>query len=41
MIPEGPDLSALEKHLLGCPECVRRAKKTQVQAGIVRGSYDL
>jgi hypothetical protein len=29
MIPDGPELAALEEHLLICGECVDRAEETQ------------
>jgi len=45
-IPEGPELAALEEHLLTCPECVERADETDryvdvVRAAVVRGNFDL
>jgi hypothetical protein len=41
MIPDGPELDALEEHLLVCGECVDRAEETAnyvdaMRAGIVR-----
>jgi hypothetical protein len=46
MIPDGPELAALEEHLLIYRECVDRAEETQdyvdaIQAGIIRGRFDL
>ena len=46
MIQDGPELAALEEHLLICEECVDRAEETQdyvdaIQAGIIRGRFDL
>jgi hypothetical protein len=45
MTPDGPELVALEEHLLICGECVDRAQETQdyvdaIQAGIIQGSFD-
>ena len=45
MIPDGPELAALEEHLLICGECVERAEETQdqvdvIRAGIIRGCFD-
>jgi hypothetical protein len=46
MIHDGPELAALEEHLLICGECVDRAEETQdyidaIQAGVILGSLDL
>jgi hypothetical protein len=46
MIPDGPELAALEEHLHICGECVDRAEETQdhvdvIRAGIIRGCFDL
>ena len=46
MIPDGPELAALEEHLLLCGECLDRAEDTQdyvdaIRAGIIRGGFDL
>jgi hypothetical protein len=46
MIPDGPELSALEEHLLMCGECVDRAEEVQdyvdaIQAGIIGERFDL
>lgn len=46
MIREGPELAALEEHLLWCGECVDRAEESDayvdaIRAAIIRGNYDL
>ena len=45
MIPEGPELAALEEHLLACEDCVKRAEESDwyvdaVRAAIILGSLD-
>jgi hypothetical protein len=40
------ELAPLEEHLLACPSCVERAKKTQdyvdaIRAGIIESDFDL
>jgi hypothetical protein len=40
------ELALLEEHLLGCPDCVRRAKETEtyidaMRAAIIAGNFDL
>ena len=45
MIPEGPELDALEEHLLICGECVDRAEESEayvdsIRAGIIKGNFD-
>jgi hypothetical protein len=44
MIPEGPELDALEEHLLACPKCVDLAEASDayvdtIRAGIVLGNF--
>lgn len=46
MLLEGPELAAVEEHLLWCEECVGRAEETQdyidaIRAAIIRGGFDL
>jgi hypothetical protein len=45
MIPDGPELAALEEHLLKCGECVDRAEETahyvdMIRAWIIEGNWD-
>lgn len=45
MIAEGPELAALEEHLLICAKCVDRAEETgayvdSIRAGIIKGNFD-
>jgi len=45
-IPDGPELDALEEHLLICGVCVDRDQETQdypdaIRAGVIRGRFDL
>jgi hypothetical protein len=38
MIPEGPELAALEEHLLVCGECVERAEAAQAYVEAMRAA---
>jgi hypothetical protein len=45
MFAEGPELAALEEHLLICAKCVDRAEETEayvdsIRAGIIKGNFD-
>jgi hypothetical protein len=46
MIPEGPELTALEEHLLVCRECIERAEETKawvdaIRAVLIEGKWDV
>lgn len=46
MTTEGPELAAIEEHLLWCHECVERAEESDgyvdaMRTAIIRGNYDL
>ena len=36
MIPEGPELGALEEHLLWCHDCIDRAEEVQIYVDAIR-----
>jgi hypothetical protein len=38
MIPDGPELAALEEHLLICGECVDRAEEVQDYVDAIRAA---
>jgi hypothetical protein len=42
----GPELEALEEHLIGCPTCVERATEAAayvdtIRAAIIKGDFDI